>query len=119
MSRPGVVDRRRDPTGRGGLKVEPGDAPEGWGRQLVDRLAGTHAVQPYDVAVGVVDLRAVAMRRSELVRLNVPVRERARAVAIRFMQMLGRKRRRQGEPRRQNEADDEPAERMRHPSQLW
>jgi hypothetical protein len=66
------------------------------------------------VTVDVVDLRAVVIVCGELVELNVSVRDGVGVVGVRFVDMLGRHRRRQGEPRRQNKADDDPAEWIRH-----
>ncbi len=119
VRRSGVVDRYGDPWGDGGHELELGDAYEARHRQLVGRLTGAHAVQPHDVTVTVIELRAVVIMRSELVRLKMPVCDGVRVITVRFVHMLGRKGRRHGEPRRQNEADDEPAESMRHASRLW
>lgn len=119
VRRSGVVEPCGDPWGDGGRELELGDAYEGRHRQLVGRLTGAHAVQPHDATVTATELRAVVVMRSELVRLKMPVCDRVWVITVRFVHMLGRQRRRHGEPWRQNEADDEPAESMRHAWRLW
>lgn len=119
VRRSGVVDRCGDPRRHGGHELELGDAHEARHGQLVGRLTGAHAVQPQDVTVTAIELRAVVIMRSEPVRLKMPVCDRVRVITVRFVHMLGRKRRRQGEKRRQDQSDDKPAGRMRHASRLW
>ena len=110
MRRSGIVDRRDDPLGesRNEFNAMGKGGVRRW--QVVRRLAGADAIQPHDVTVDMVDLRAVMIVRGELVRLNVSVRDSVGVVDVRFVDMLGRKDPRQGEPWRQNDADREPAE---------
>jgi len=70
------------------------------------------------VTVTVIELRGVVIMRSEHVRLKMPMCDRVRVITARFVHMLWRKRRRQGEKRRQDQSDDKPAGRARHAPRL-
>jgi hypothetical protein len=61
----------------------------------------------------VIELGVVVVR-SELMRLEVSVRDGVRMAGVRLVQMRWREGSRQGDKRRQNETHEYPAQRMRH-----
>jgi hypothetical protein len=71
-------------------------------------------MQPDDLTVTVIELRSVVVVHSELVRLQVSVRDRMRVAGVRFVEMLWRNRRRQGDKRRQNKTHEYSAQRRWH-----
>jgi hypothetical protein len=71
-------------------------------------------MQPDDLTLTVIELRGLVIVRSELVCLEVSVRDGERVVGVRFVQMLWRKGCRQGDKRRQNETHKNPVQWMRH-----
>jgi len=93
VRRTGVVDRCGDPQGDDGREFDGVDACDARHRQLVGRLTGTHAVEPHDVTVRVIELRAVVIMRREHVRLKMPMCDRVRVITVRFVHVLWRKRR--------------------------
>ena len=114
MRRNGIVDGRGDPCSDCRSQFTAVGTRRLRYRQLVRRLIRAHVIQPHDVTIAVIELRTAVIMRSELVRLEVSVRDAARVIGVRFVHMFGRKRRRQGQQGRQNDRDHEPAERMKH-----
>jgi len=84
------------------------------GRQVVARLTYAAGVQPHDVAIGMIDRAAVVIVRRDLMRRDVSVRDGLRVIVVRFVDVFGRERRRQGEPGRHQQRDDASAESIRH-----
>jgi hypothetical protein len=70
-------------------------------------------MQPDDLTVAVIELGVVVVR-SELMRLEVSVRDGVRMAGVRLVQMRWREGSRQGDKRRQNETHENPVQRMRH-----
>ena len=82
MRRRGVVDRCGDPSSDVRNHFEAlRNHRLGYG-QLVSRLTGAHVVQPDDLTVAVIELRATVIVRSGLMRLEMPVRDRVGVVGV-------------------------------------
>lgn len=84
---------------------------------MVTRLKRAERIQPHDVAIRMIDLGAVVIMRSDLVRRDVSVGDGLRVIVVRFVDVLWRKGRRQGEPGHHAPDDDddhEAADWMRH-----
>lgn len=82
MRRRGVVDRCGDPSSdvRSHFEALRNHRP-GYG-QLVNRLTCAHVVQPDDLTVAVIELRAAVVVRSGLMRLEMPVCDRVGVVGV-------------------------------------
>lgn len=109
-----IVDWRGDPSLERRRQLEPVGRRDVGHRELIRRLKRADIIEPHNVTVTVIDLRAVLIERGDVVRRQVPVRDCVRVIGIRFVHMLRRKRRRQREPGRQNEGDGNAAEPVRH-----
>ena len=118
MRRRTGIDMRGDPCRHRLSHFDPVGQHRGGRRQSVRGLRCPDVVKPHDVAIAVIDLRSVGSHRSGVVKLSVSVRN-AVVILVRFVQMLGRQRCRQGDQRRQHSYDREPAESCEHASRLW
>ena len=77
-------------------------------RQLIRGSVRAHVIEPDDVPITMIELRAVVIVRGEFVCVRVPMRNRVCAIAVSFVHMFWCARSRQGEQRRQSDADETP-----------